>query len=41
MILHTIADKIVFSNLNKVVYGYIEKTNFESQILKFGNQVQK
>ena len=28
MILHTIADKIVFSILNKVVYGYIEITTF-------------
>ena len=41
MILHTIADKIVFSILNKVVYGYIEITTFSGQILKFGNPDQK
>ena len=32
-----IADKIVFSILNKVVYGYIEITTFSGQILKFCN----
>jgi cyclopropane-fatty-acyl-phospholipid synthase len=41
MILHTIADKIVFSILNKVVYGYLEITTFSGQILKFGNPDQK
>ena len=41
MILRTIADKIVFSILNKVVYGYIEITTFSGQILKFGNPDQK
>ena len=41
MILHTIADKIVFSILNKVVYGYIEITTFSGQNLKFGNPDQK
>ena len=41
MILHTIADKIVFSILNKVVYGYIEITTFSGQILKFGNPDHK
>ena len=41
MILHTIADKIVFSILNKVVYGYIEIKTISGQILKFGNPDQK
>ena len=41
MILHIIADKIVFSILNKVIYGYLEITTFSGQILKFGNSDQK
>ena len=41
MILHTFADKIVFSILNKVDYGYLEVKTFSGQILKFGNPDQK
>ena len=41
MILHTFADKIVFSILNKVVYGYLEIKTFSGHILKFGNPDQK
>ena len=41
MNLNTVSDKIVFSILNKVVYGYLEITTFSGQILKFGNPDQK
>ncbi len=37
MNLFKISDKIVFSTLNNIKYGYLEITNHEGKLLKFGN----
>ena len=37
MNLYTISDKIVFSSLNNIKYGYLEITNHNGNLLKFGN----
>ena len=37
MNLFKISDKIVFSTLNNIKYGYLEITNYDGELLKFGN----
>jgi len=37
MNLNTISDKVVFSSLNKIKYGYLEITNHNGDLLEFGN----
>jgi cyclopropane-fatty-acyl-phospholipid synthase len=37
MNLYTISDKVVFSSLNNIKYGYLEITNHNGNLLKFGN----
>ena len=37
MFLYTASDKLVFSILKKINYGYLEITAFDGSILKFGN----
>ncbi len=37
MNLFKITDKIVFSTLNNIKYGYLEITNHDGELLKFGN----
>ena len=41
MILHKISDKIVFSILKQISYGYLEVHTISGNILKFGNQDEK
>ena len=37
MLIYTASDKLVFSILKKINYGYLEITAFDGSILKFGN----
>ena len=37
MLLNKISDKLVFSFLSKIDYGYLEIKTFDGEILKFGN----
>ena len=37
MNLFKISDKIVFSTLKNLKYGYLEITNHDGELLKFGN----
>ena len=37
MNLFKISDKTVFSALNNIKYGYLEITNHNGELLKFGN----
>ena len=37
MFINKIADTIVFKTLKSIKYGYLEVTNFEGEVLKFGN----
>ena len=37
MNLNKISDKIVFSNLKNIKYGYLEITKHNGELLKFGN----
>ena len=37
MNLFKISDKIVFSSLNNIKYGYLEITNHDGEFFKFGN----
>ena len=37
MNLFKVSDKIVFSTLNNIKYGYLEITNHDGELLKFGN----
>jgi len=37
MFINKIADTIVFKTLKNIKYGYLEVTNFEGEVLKFGN----
>ena len=37
MIINKISDLIVFNTLKNIKHGYLEITNFDGQILKFGN----
>ena len=41
MILHTIADKIIFNILKKINVGYFEITSSSGELLKFGNYDDK
>ena len=41
MILHKISDKIVFSILKQISYGYLEIHTLSGDILKFGNKDEK
>ena len=41
MILHTIADKIIFNILKKINVGYLEITSSSGELLKFGNYDDK
>ena len=37
MIVNKIADAIVFRTLKNIKYGFLEITNFDGEVLKFGN----
>ena len=37
MNLFNISDKIVFSTLNNIKFGYLEITNYNGELLKLGN----
>ena len=37
MIINKIADAIVFRTLKNIKYGFLEITNFDGEVLKFGN----
>ena len=37
MIINKISDLVVFNTLKNIKYGFIEITNFEGEVLKFGN----
>ena len=41
MILHKIADKIIFSILKRISVGYLEITSISGELLKFGNYEDK
>ena len=41
MFLNKIADKIVFSILKKIKYGYLEILTLSGEVLKFGNPNDK
>ena len=41
MILHRIADKIIFSILKRISVGYLEITSISGELLKFGNYEDK
>jgi cyclopropane-fatty-acyl-phospholipid synthase len=41
MILHRIADKIIFNILKKISVGYLEITSISGELLKFGNYEDK
>ena len=41
MITNKISDLIVFKTLKNIKHGFIEITNFEGEILKFGNIDEK
>ena len=41
MILHNLADKIVFNILKKINYGFLEISTFSGEVLKFGNPNDK
>ena len=41
MILHRIADKIVFSILKRINVGFLEITTFSGEVLKFGDPNDK
>ena len=38
MNLYNLSDKIVFKILKDINFGYLEITNFDGQIFKFGNK---
>ena len=37
MIFNRISDKVVFNALKKIKYGFLEITNFDGEVLKFGD----
>ena len=41
MILHKIADKIIFNILKRISVGYLEITSISGELLKFGNYEDK
>ena len=41
MIIHSIADKIVFSALNSICFGFLQITTFNGNTLEFGNKNDK
>ena len=41
MILHRIADKIIFNILKRIRVGYLEITSISGELLKFGNYEDK
>jgi cyclopropane-fatty-acyl-phospholipid synthase len=41
MILHKIADKIIFNILKRINVGYLEITSSSGELLKFGNYDDK
>ena len=41
MILHKIADKIIFNILKRISVGYLEITSISGELLKFGNYDDK
>ena len=41
MILHKIADKIIFYILKRISVGYLEITSISGELLKFGNYDDK
>ena len=41
MILYTLADKIVFSILKNINYGFLEISTFSGEVLRFGNPNDK
>ena len=37
MIIDKVSDLIVFKTLNNIKHGFLEITNFDGEVLKFGN----